>query len=130
MSFSSYLQNRKQFVTIDGHNTDIHQVEYGIPQGGMLFLITINDVNKSLKFSHALLYADDTTITETGQNLKFMCPKINKDLEALSKWFIVNKLTLKVKKTTFMIFLKNMIVDYRNVELIIYNNTIEHVTQF
>ena len=27
MWFSSYLQNRKQFVTIDGHNSDILKVE-------------------------------------------------------------------------------------------------------
>ena len=32
MWFSSYLQNRKQFITIHGHNSDIHQVEYGVPQ--------------------------------------------------------------------------------------------------
>ena len=57
--------------------------------------------------------------------------KINKDLEALSQWLMGNKLTLNVKKTKYMIFhYKNMIVDYRNVELIIYNNTTEHVTQF
>ena len=35
MWFSSYLQNRKHFVTIDGHNLDILQVEYGVHQGGI-----------------------------------------------------------------------------------------------
>ena len=58
MWFSSYLQNRKQFVTIDGHSSDIHQVEYGVPQGGVLstflFLIIVNDLNKALKFTHAI----------------------------------------------------------------------------
>ena len=47
MWFSSYLQNRKQFVTKDGHNSDICHVEYDFPQGGILstlsFLIMIND---------------------------------------------------------------------------------------
>ena len=89
MWFSSYLQNRKQFVTIDGHNSDIHQVEYGVPQGGilrtLLFLIMINELNKALKFTHALLYADDKIIIVTGQNLRIMGIKINKDLEALSQ---------------------------------------------
>ena len=109
MWFSSYLQNRKQFVTIDGHNSDIHQVEYGVPQGGilctLLFLIMINNLNKALKFMHVLLYADDTTIKGTGQNLRFMSVKINKDLEALSQWLIDNKLTLNVKETKYMIFI-------------------------
>ena len=39
----------------------------------------INDLNKALKFTHTLLYADDTTIIVTGQNLRFMIIKINKD---------------------------------------------------
>ena len=56
---------------------------------------------------------------------------INKDLEALSQWLIDNKLTLNVKKTKYMTFHhKNLIVDYRNIELIINNKTTEHVKQF
>ena len=35
MLFSSFLQNRKEFVSINGHTSDIHQAEYGVPQGGM-----------------------------------------------------------------------------------------------
>ena len=42
----------------------------------------------------------------------------NKDLETLSQWL------------NMIFHHKNMIVYYRNVELIIDNNTIEHVTQF
>ena len=78
--FSSYLQNRKQYVTIDGYNSDIYQVEYGISQGRisstLLFLIMINDLNKVLKFTHGLLYADNTTIIVTGKNLRFTSIKI------------------------------------------------------
>ena len=100
MWFSSYLQNRKQFVTIDGHNSDNHQVEYCVPQRGilssLLFLIMINGLNKALKFTHALLYADYITIIVIGQNLRFVSIKIYKDLEALSQWLIDNKLTLNV----------------------------------
>ena len=36
MWFSLYLQNSKQFVIIHGHNSDINQAEYGVPQGGKL----------------------------------------------------------------------------------------------
>ena len=50
----------------------------------------------TLNYTHALLYADDTTIIVTGQNLRFMSIEINKDLEALCQWFIDNKLTLYV----------------------------------
>ena len=59
-----------------------------------------------------------------------MSIKINKDLEALRQWLIDKRLTLNFRRNTYRIFYhKNIIVDYRNVELIIDNNTIEHVTQ-
>ena len=91
----------------------------------------INDSNKALKFTHTLSYGDNTRRIVTGQNLRFMSIKINKDLEALGEWLIDHKLTPNVKKMQYMIFHHiNMIVDYRKVELIIDNNTIEHVTQF
>ena len=41
------------------------------------------------------LYADDTNIIATGQNLRFQSIKINKDLETLSQWLIDTKLMLK-----------------------------------
>ena len=43
----------------------------------------INDLNKVLKFTHGLLYADDTTVIVTGQDLRFMSIKMNEDLETL-----------------------------------------------
>ena len=51
----------------------------------------INDFNKALKFTHEL----DTTIIVTGENLRFMSIKVNKDWEALSQWLIDNNLRLK-----------------------------------
>ena len=53
-------------------------------------------IKQSIKNTHALLYADDTTILVTGQILRFMSIKINKDLEALSQRLIDNKLTFNV----------------------------------
>ena len=53
-----HLQNIKQFLTIEGTNSDMYQVEYGVPQweilSTLLLLITINDLNKALKFTNAL----------------------------------------------------------------------------
>ena len=45
----------------------------------------INDLNKALKFTQVLQYADDKRIVGTGQNLKFMNIKINEDLETLGQ---------------------------------------------
>ena len=49
----SFLTDRKQFVSINGNNSSQLSIKCGIPQGStlgpLLFLIYINDLNKSLK---------------------------------------------------------------------------------
>ena len=71
--FQSYLENRKQFVSINGVSSEILDLKCGVPQGfvlgPVLFLIFINDlpeVSKKLKF---YLFADDTNIYFESQNL-------------------------------------------------------------
>ena len=51
----------------------------------VLFLIIISDLNKAWKFTQGLLYADNTTIIVTGQNLRHMNIKISKDLKTWSQ---------------------------------------------
>ena len=59
-----------------------------------------------------MLYADDTTLTRplcsfTHGNENDVChvsPSINSKLLEISDWLTVNKLSLNVKKTKFMIF--------------------------
>ena len=60
--FKSYLSDRKQFVSINGHDSSLATVLYGIPQGSVLgthlFFIYINDSNQAIKFCkvHQLLH--------------------------------------------------------------------------
>ena len=64
--FKSYLANRSQYVSIEGFDSEIKNVNCGVSQGsclGPLFiLIYINDLRLSLDKSESGHFADDTFI--------------------------------------------------------------------
>ena len=64
--FRSYLDNRKQYVTLNGANSSIKTILTGVPQGSvlepLLFLIYINDLCKCVKYSETYHFADDTNM--------------------------------------------------------------------
>ena len=105
--FSSYLSNRKQFVTLNGFDSELQSFEYGVPQGSvlgpLLFLIYINDLHNAIKFSQSFQFADmcllniQNTISKTNRSL-------NKDLKELSFWLNANKIALNVAKTEVALF--------------------------
>ena len=62
----SYLENRKQYVAINGFDSEIRNLLCGVPQGSLLgpliFLIYINDFRLCLNQCTAGHFADDTFI--------------------------------------------------------------------
>ena len=105
--FENYLSDRKQFVSINGVQSDTVSMICGVPQGSvlgpLLFLIFINDLPNATEFL-TLLFADETTFQMSGVNINLLFENANLELEKASNWFRANKLTLNVKKTKFMIF--------------------------
>jgi hypothetical protein len=84
-------------------------VKMGVPQGSVLgpilFLIYINDFYKPLDEDVAsLLFADDTTIQLTSNNLPHLYVKANQNLKLAEEWFNTNLLTLNTSKTKYMLF--------------------------
>ena len=109
----SYLSNRKQFVTVNGIESKNLNVKCGVPQGSILgpilFILYINDICNCSKIMNFILFADDTNSFLTGSDVNELCVKVTSELEKLKIWFRLNKLSLNVSKTNFMIFCKKKI---------------------
>ena len=58
-------------------------------------------VSNSLK---CRLFADDTNIFYTDESYENLFSVVNRELCKLNEWFRINKLTLKVSKTNYMLF--------------------------
>ena len=106
--FKSYLTGRKQYVFHNGETFDLKPISCGVPQGSvlgsLLFLLYINDLpNISLKLKF-FLFADDTNIYFESDDLSKLERAVNKELRKLYLWLNVNRLSLNVSKTNFIIF--------------------------
>ena len=64
--FRNYLNNRKQYVFLNDHNTTLNEFSCGVPQasllGPLLFILYINDVCRSSSIFSFILFADDSNV--------------------------------------------------------------------
>jgi len=104
----SYLKDRLQYVMLNDTNSGLINMLCGVPQGSILgptlFLLYINDMHNVSDILSFILFADDTNIFYTGNNVNDICSIMNRELKMLSIWFKVNKLSLNIAKTNFMVF--------------------------
>ena len=105
--FKSYLSDRKQFVSINGHYSNLDSVLYSVPQGSVLgsplFLIYINDLNQAIKFCKVQHFADDTDILHFSKSITKLNKYVNLDMKNLTVWLNANKISLNVQKTELVI---------------------------
>ena len=102
------------YVEVNGHKSSCLPLTTGVPQGSilgpLLFLIYMNDIPNSSDIFNFLLFADDTSLKSylDTKNANFSLSQtssiINQELQKVHDWLAVNKLSLNVKKTKFMVF--------------------------
>ena len=104
----SYLSNREQYVSFNSFKSDLKSISCGVPQGSILgpklFILYINDICNVSKILQFVLFADDTNIFCSDVNILDLCKNVSLELDKLNIWFAVNKLSLNVSKTNFIIF--------------------------
>ena len=120
--FKNYLSGRKQVTVINGNMSEPRQVSCGVPQGSilgpLLFIITINDIVKTIQHCNASLYADDTCLYYASSNHVTLEKCVNEDLKAISKWLEINGLLLNEKKCECMIIApKHKKQDFSNIHI-------------
>ena len=97
----SYLENKTQYVSLNGVDSEIKNIDCGVPQGSSLgpppFLIYINDFHLCLNETKAGHFADDTFILYNSKKLKTIETIVN-ELKEFTKWLNLNKLSLNAGK--------------------------------
>ena len=107
------MTNRKQYVKLYDIKSKLLQIKTGVPQGSilrpLLFIIYFNDFSRASTIFDFICYADDTTLFCTLSklvNAQNINPDItiNIELAKINEWLEINKLSINLKKSKFMIF--------------------------
>ena len=72
--------------------------------GPLLFIIYINDIVNTSSELNYVLFVDDTNAFASPKNLDTLINILNKELVKVSNWLQVNKVSLNIKQTHFILF--------------------------
>jgi hypothetical protein len=123
----NYLSGRKQRVIINGKTSKYKEVISGVPQGSILgplmFLLYINDMNKSITDinTSVYLYADDSKLVRKINTI-LDCMALQNSINELSHWAKTWGLRFNPMKCSIMSFVSG------TPHKILYNYNMENVT--
>lgn len=92
----------------------------------LLFLIYVNDFNKSSDSLDFHLFADDSNLFFAHKSLQFLEMHLNEQLSKVSQWLCVNKLSLNVDKSNFVVFHPPQKKVGYSINLLINDNILRH----
>ena len=100
----SYLCKRLQYVEFNGISSSYKEILCGVPQGSVLgplfFFIYIKDISHLSNLYDLVLFADDTNLFFSHNDIQTLTHVINSEMLGLFDWFK----GLNVKKSNYVIF--------------------------
>ena len=104
----SYIHGRKQAVSIEGFLSEFLLINVGSPQGGVLsgpfFDLYINDIFSLNLNGKLILYCDDMSLVNYGNDSKELKLSMEEDLNNIQKWLQNHYLSPNVTKTKYVLF--------------------------
>ena len=95
-------------MQFNGIKSVLQSMTCGIPQGFFLglklFFLYIDDISNVSNMIDFILYVNDTNIFYKHENIDMMCKIVGFELDKLSIWFALKKLSFSIYKTNFMIY--------------------------
>ena len=93
---------------LDNTESSLLNVICGVPQGSILgpklFILYINDIVQVSDILKLIIFVDDTNAFCSGDNVIEVAKIVSNELNKLKVWFDINKLSLNVSKTNYMLF--------------------------
>lgn len=128
----SYLFGRRQRTCHDKLSSTTGFLNYGTPQGSnlssLLFLTYINDCLNIHLNGYIQMYADDSVIIYSCEDVTTLQTHIEADLKAVDLWMYNNYMTFNPTKTKVMVFsTQGQATPHVNIN--VNNSTIEQVSQ-
>ena len=93
------MSNRKHFFSFGSSKTEMKIVKCGVSQGSILrplfLLIFINYLNNSTKVFDPVLFADDTNLFCSDDDIRNLFETTNQERNQINDWFLANELKKK-----------------------------------
>lgn len=123
--FRSYLEDRKQVVSVNDYTSNVQSIVCGVPQGSILgpwcYLMFCNDMSTCVS-CNLILYADDAILLSSHCDIKQVIQDLSMEVSNCHHWLTNNKLSMHMGKTEAIILcskrkrnlLKNVVINCKD----------------